>query len=186
MAVLTIRDILRGQTTLDTIILRRQTRAVSAKPNTATPFKYVFIPALYLSPASASDPDPRRYPPATDTSLAPASASASGVQPTITPPLVVNKDDNPNTPSSSSSLMQTETSTTPTPVGYLCHVLPHERLYDLGRKENWRRMMRMPLFDTWSSTDRTRRSGEALLPAERYVWPRMNAGVLERMVRDLR
>lgn len=184
MAVLTIRDILRGQTTLDTIILRRQTRAVSAKPNTTTPFKYVFIPSSYLSPAS--HPDPRRSLPASDTSL--ASASASGVQPTITPPLIVNKDDNPNTPSSSSSssLMQTDPSTTPTPVGYLCHVLPHERLYDLGRKENWRRMMRMPLFDTWSSTDRTRRSGEALLPAERYVWPRMNPGVLERMVRDLR
>lgn len=190
MAVLTIRDILRGQTTLDTIILRRQTRAVSAKPNATTPFKYVFIPSSYLSPASASDPDPDpiRSLSASDTSLAPASASASGVQPTITPPLIVNKDDNPNTPFSfsSSSLMQTETSTTPTPVGYLCHVLPHERLYDLGRKENWRRMMRMPLFDTWSSTDRTRKSGEALLPAERYVWPRMNDGVLERMVRDLR
>lgn len=188
MAVLTIRDILRGQTTLDTIILRRQTRAVSAKPNTTTPFKHVFIPALYISPASDPDLDPRRSLPASDTSLASASASASGVQPTITPPFIVNKDDNPNTPSSSSSLslMQTDPSTTPTPIGYLCHVLPHERLYDLGRKENWGRMMRMPLFDTWSSTDRTRRSGEALLPAERYVWPSMNPGVLERMVRDLR
>lgn len=133
MAVLTIRDILRGQTTLDTIILRRLNGSANSK---SAPFKYVFIPTSYLS----SSPTPAAT---AVTTSASASASASGVQPTMTPPLIpspMNKDD-PSTPPSTS-----------TPLGYLCHVLPHERLYDLGRRENWRRMMSRPVFDTWSST----------------------------------
>lgn len=169
MAILTIRDILRGQTALDTIILRRQ--KTSAKP---TPFKYIFIPNSYLQyPPPPSSATYAELNPTTN-AVSTTSASASGVQPTMTPPLPIDTGDSDVPKTSESS-----PSPAPSPRGFLCHVLPHERLYDLGPKENWRRLMRMPLFDTWVAA---KQYGDV----EGYEWPKMNSGVLERMVRDLR
>lgn len=145
MAILTLRDILRGQTTLDTIILRR--RNVSAK---SPPFKYVFVPTSYLSPPL---PSPPAHGTPGDTRTTTSSASASGVQPNITPSLAPASTPAPaknNEPNVASTPVETSRSPSSLPNGYLCHVLPHERLYDLGRRENWRRMMNMSLFDTWS------------------------------------
>ncbi|KAI0046986.1 hypothetical protein FA95DRAFT_1519545 [Auriscalpium vulgare] len=116
MAVVATRDVLRGQTTLDTVRLRRPTKS---RPTG----RFVCIPA----------------------SVEVMSGSASGVDHRSTDALT--KSD------------------TPLPI---FAVLPGERVYDLGWRENWRRAMSAPLFG-----GRETRS--------EYEWPKINPTVLKRM-----
>lgn len=172
MAVLTIRDILLGQTTLDTIILRRLRASASAqKLKSKTPtsaeqtdlaFKYVFIPLSYLEKHTPSS-----------SSANGISASATGVQPTFS--LAA-----PTPLSTSTSFLHPDSSPDPNPRGFVCPVYAHERLYDLGPRENWRHFVQKSSFWVFGAGKSGKREGEG-----EFEWPEMNREVLGRMVREI-
>ncbi|THH16963.1 hypothetical protein EW146_g3754 [Bondarzewia mesenterica] len=123
MAIVTTRDVLRGQTTLDTIILRRRKNV----PASRTMVRHVCVPHLSTSTVSAT--------------------YASGI---------------------SHSTSDTGSSA---PHGPIFPVLAGERLYDLGWRENLRRVMNIPFFDT----------GRDKQLEVVYAWPKINPLVLRRM-----
>src|SRR6266702_7533560 len=66
-------------------------------------------------------------------------------------------------------------------------VLTEDRVYDLGWRENWRRLLKQPLFDNG-----TRHHGRviskyctltlSLSPHSVYKWPKMNPAMVQRML----
>ncbi|KZV74577.1 hypothetical protein PENSPDRAFT_647988 [Peniophora sp. CONT] len=123
MAIVTTRDILKGQTALDSI--RARVRRGPTGPRSG---KFVTLPSKVSSQNRGA---------------------ASGVD-LITPQYI---------PPSS-------------PLAPRTYQIPsHERLYDLGWRENWRRVWRSPLFPSSS-----------MQPWQRnYQWPRLNPDVLKRI-----
>ncbi|KAI0056048.1 zf-DHHC-domain-containing protein [Artomyces pyxidatus] len=124
MAIVTTRDVLRGQTALDSIRLRRRMTASSTG-------RFICIPHTSIS----------------------SSGRASGVD---------QRHSEPDAMEGPSVKTQ-----------QVFPVLPGERIYDLGWRENLRQVMATPLF------------GDRRREAREFEWPHINPTVLRRMQEQL-